>query len=183
MDDPADLVCHVRAAQTRNHEAFLVIVEGLRPRLWARALSWAKDRSAAEDLLQETCLRAYDKIRELREPRAVASWMLTILDRLAQRTQQTEDARGVEVEVGEEITAAYDGQALLEVCAWQETKAELQAALAALPGTDREILSLRFGAELNAAQIAEELGMEAGAVRTRLCRILARLRQRMRVNT
>jgi RNA polymerase sigma factor (sigma-70 family) len=45
---------------------------------------------------------------------------------------------------------------------------------------DREILSLRFGGELEIPEIAAALGVRAGTVRTRLWRAIERLRERLK---
>ena len=59
---------------------------------------------------------------------------------------------------------------------------EVGAALTAMGGLsseDRELLSLRFGGELEIAELAQILAVPAGTVRTRLWRALERLREQM----
>jgi RNA polymerase sigma factor (sigma-70 family) len=56
---------------------------------------------------------------------------------------------------------------------------ELRAALAQLEERDRELLSLRYGADLTARQIAELLDMQTNAVEVALHRALARLRKHL----
>jgi RNA polymerase sigma-70 factor (ECF subfamily) len=53
----------------------------------------------------------------------------------------------------------------------------LKAALAILSESDREILALRYGADLTAKQIGDLLDLKANAVEVRLVRALARLRE------
>jgi RNA polymerase sigma factor (sigma-70 family) len=53
----------------------------------------------------------------------------------------------------------------------------LSAALGQLGDRDRELIALRYGAELTAAQIAELLGMQTNAVEVALHRALGRLRR------
>jgi RNA polymerase sigma-70 factor (ECF subfamily) len=53
----------------------------------------------------------------------------------------------------------------------------LSAALAQLSDRDRELVALRYGAELTAAQIAEVMDMQTNAVEVALHRALRRLRQ------
>jgi DNA-directed RNA polymerase specialized sigma24 family protein len=48
--------------------------------------------------------------------------------------------------------------------------------MATLPARDRELLALRYGADLTAAQLAELLGMQTNAAEVALHRALARLR-------
>jgi RNA polymerase sigma-70 factor (ECF subfamily) len=55
-------------------------------------------------------------------------------------------------------------------------KLELRAAVAVLEERDRELVALRFGADLTARQIADLLGLKTNAVEVALHRALARLR-------
>ena len=57
--------------------------------------------------------------------------------------------------------------------------AALLRAVAGLGDRDRELVSLRYGSELEYGEIAELLGIGEGAVRTRLWRALSRLRARL----
>lgn len=59
---------------------------------------------------------------------------------------------------------------------------EIHRAIDSLPPEDREILSARFREGIPPAAIAARLGIQAGAVRTRLCRALQTLRLRLRRN-
>ena len=59
---------------------------------------------------------------------------------------------------------------------------EVGAAMTAMGGLsreDRELLSLRFGGELEIAELAQMLDVPPGTVRTRLWRALERLREQM----
>ena len=55
-------------------------------------------------------------------------------------------------------------------------KLELRAAVATLEERDRELVALRYGADLTARQIAELLGLKTNAVEVALHRALTRLR-------
>jgi RNA polymerase sigma-70 factor (ECF subfamily) len=169
----------VRAAQTGNHEAFLSLLEILQPRLAARARSFAHDPATADDLLQETYLRAYENLPALRDPKAVVSWMLTILDRAAQRLPQGNKEQPISEALEPSDDEAAD--ALLELGIRAEAAEELQTALARLSAEDRETVMLRFGASMNAIEIADATKSTPGAVRMRLSRALARLRKLMGV--
>src|SRR5262249_62181626 len=58
----------------------------------------------------------------------------------------------------------------------EELRARVRAALAALPGADREVLALRHLEQLSVAEAAGVLGLSEGAVKMRHVRALARLR-------
>ncbi|HYF50040.1 MAG TPA: RNA polymerase sigma factor [Planctomycetota bacterium] len=166
------------AAQRRDHDAFIALMEFYRPRLWARALSCSRDRFSAEDLLQETYLRAYRNIHQARDSRALGNWLLTILQNAGTR-QPPAAVPAPELEADEARAGACE--ALQEASTWGEQRHELQQALTQLPPQDREMLSLRFGAGLRAEDIAAQLQERSGTIRMRLCRALNRLRSLMGV--
>jgi RNA polymerase sigma-70 factor (ECF subfamily) len=182
MDDRnVSLIRLVHAAQTRDHEAFLSLMETLHPRLSARARSYFDDPSLAEDALQETYLRAYENLSTLKDSAAVLSWTLTILDRVAQRLSTKYSAEQALPEMPGRECEAPVSPALLEIGDTNAAADELRQALARVPQADREFLMLRFGAGFNAIQIAAQTNSTPAAVRMRLSRIVARLREIMGV--
>jgi RNA polymerase sigma-70 factor (ECF subfamily) len=122
----------------------------------------------AEDVTSEVFERAlryrgsYDRSKG--DP---ASWLIGIARRcvdgaLASR-QPRESVSGREAEIGDLEAKTIARLALHE-------------ALEALDGRDRELIALRYGADLSARQIAGQLGMRTNAVEVALHRALARLR-------
>lgn len=61
----------------------------------------------------------------------------------------------------------------------EERRDQVMAALAALGPRDREVLVMRYLEQLDAAQIAEAIGISKGAVKARLLRALIHMRSRM----
>ena len=179
MFDAQQLDKHVRAAGKRDHNAFLAALELIHPVLWARALTHAADRAHAEDLLQETIMRAYEKLPELRDPSSFLSWMLTILDRLAERSGRAAARVRSLSEADEDELGSPDASAFLSLA---DEKAEhVRDAVAQLAPEDRALLAMRFAEGLAAPQIAERLRCSHGAVRVRLCRTIEKLRQMLGV--
>ncbi|HEV3479905.1 MAG TPA: sigma-70 family RNA polymerase sigma factor [Gaiellaceae bacterium] len=72
--------------------------------------------------------------------------------------------------------ALNEAQAPGDLEAEAADRLELESALAQLPPADAELLSLRYGADLSAKQIAEAMNSTPGAVRVGLHRAHARLR-------
>lgn len=167
----------VRAAQSGDHEAFVALIERLRPRLWARAFARTTDTLAAEDLLQDAALQAFQKIGTLQEPKAVGAWMMQILDRIALRAAKISAGEERRADVHDDLQrGSTDASVLLDAGEWDETVDDLRTAIQTLSPDDRELLALRFDADLSAPEIARELGSTTGAVRARLCRALGKLR-------
>lgn len=65
----------VLEAQAGNREAFATLVERFQGRLYAQALGILADPTEAEEAAQETIVRAFERIRNLREPSAFSTWL------------------------------------------------------------------------------------------------------------
>jgi RNA polymerase sigma-70 factor (ECF subfamily) len=70
-------------------------------------------------------------------------------------------------------------EALGDLALDSATRLDLQAAVAALDARDRELIALRYGADLTARQIGEVLELKTNAVEVALHRALGRLRERL----
>jgi RNA polymerase sigma-70 factor (ECF subfamily) len=125
----------------------------------------------AEDATSETFERAL-RYRDSFDPRRgePVAWLLGIARRCV-----AEVAAGRAETAGEapEVAAALD----LESDAAR--RLDVRAALLRLDERDRELLALRYGADLTARQIAELLELKTNAVEVALHRALGRLRERL----
>ena len=133
----------------------------------------------AEDLTAETFLRAvrasdrYDATRA-----AVQTWLLTIARNVLIDERRSARVRR-QVGVDELRDLAMDEPSPEERMLRREEVGAAMTAMGALGNEDRELLSLRYGGELDIAELAELLDVPAGTVRTRLWRALERLREQM----
>lgn len=129
------------------------------------------DRQAAEDLLQETMLRAWRNLRTL-EDASARSWLLTVARRLAIDASRSRAARPPEC--GDEplghIAARHDHvEQVLD-------RAMLSPALAGLPDPQRAVLFHVYYLHSTMRQTAETLGIPEGTVKTRTRHALRTLR-------
>ena len=137
-------------------------------RVYAYAAYRLGDGPDAEDVTSETFERAlryresYDRRRG--EPLA---WLIGIARRCADEAGAARSRSGGEVP---DIAGSED----VEVDAIR--RISIRAAVGELGDRDRELVALRYGADLKARQIAELLGLETNAVEVALHRALARLR-------
>ena len=125
------------------------------------------DGPEAEDVTSETFERAL-RYRDSFDPKRgdAAAWLIgiarrCIADAAIRRVVHTED-------VPEQPTEGHEEASL--------TRLELHEAIQGLDERDRELLSLRYGADLTASQIGELLGLKTNAVEVGLLRALRRLR-------
>ncbi|MHC4075527.1 MAG: RNA polymerase sigma factor [Planctomycetota bacterium] len=124
------------------------------------------NRSFAEEAAQETFVRAYFGLSDLRKRESFYSWLLGIANRVAK--EQLREAK----QFTDLDSLAQESQRQ------KSTKDyELEKAIAELPDSYREIIFLRFYAGQSCSQIAEQLNMPIGTVTKQLSRAYAKLRQ------
>ena len=149
---------------------FQALCQALRPDLLRFAFWLSRDLALAEDVVQETPLRAWKSRDSLQNEAAAKPWFLTIIRREYART--FERKRPVTVDVDELISreepifAATHDQGLVEI----------RAALFKLPEEYHEPLVLQVLMGYSTAEIAAELGLTTAAVLTRLFRGRKQLR-------
>jgi RNA polymerase sigma-70 factor (ECF subfamily) len=150
--------------------SFEALCQSLRPDLLRFAFWLSRDRALAEDVVQETMLRAWKAQDSLLDERAAKPWLLTIIRREYARTFERKRFVTVDVEdlIAQEASmlAAADDQDLVE----------LRAAMFKLPDEYREPLVLQVLMGYSTAEIAAELELSNAAVLTRLFRARRQLR-------
>ena len=143
----------------------------LRPDLYRFAFWLARDRAIAEDVVQETMLRAWKSWKDLRDERAAKQWLFTIAlrehARLYERKRfETVDVDGL-IAAEAPALAASDGKDV----------DDLRLAIAKLDEDYREPLVLQVLFGYSTQEIADHMGLSQGAVLTRLFRARNQLRK------
>ena len=145
------------------------------------ALVWRKigDFHIAEEITQDTFLKAYQELATLKKPQSFSSWLYVIaanncstwLRKKRLRTEPLEDTRLQK--------ATYSGHVIAEnertaVEAQREVVKEL---LAKLQESERTVITLHYFGEMSSAEIGAFLGVSANTVRSRLRRAQQRLKR------
>jgi RNA polymerase sigma-70 factor, ECF subfamily len=146
------------------------LFESLRPDLLRFAHWLARDRAIAEDIVQESLLRAWRSRDALKEPAAARAWLLTIVRREHARLYERKRLELVSLEEVAETAdaprlAGPDGDLLT-----------LRHAIMKLPIDYREPLVLQVLGGFSTEEIARELSLSSTAVLTRLFRARNKLR-------
>ncbi len=133
----------------------------------------------AEDLTAETFLkvvRAADRFDPLKgTPKA---WILTVARNVLADWRRRARLRQY-VTLGTMHDLVYQAPSPEERLLREEEVGRMLDAVADLAPADRELVGLRYGSGLDTAEVAELLGISEGSVRTRLWRVLGRLRGAM----
>lgn len=152
-----DLFC--RSAEFRHR------LEESRNRLYRVAYSWCHDPDLADDLAQEALSKALKNGKQLRDPKALDTWLFRILnncwhDFLRRRKEQDE--------FDEERYEHHDSPEVLN--SRRETIERVQGAVAQLSSGQREVLTLVDLEGFSYVEVAEILDIPIGTVMSRLCR-------------
>ena len=130
----------------------------------------------AEDAVQDALISAGERLGGLREDERLEGWLVRVVASACRRLSrgQKNDARRHEPAGDEEPDLLGDDDPERDA-ARRELGRVLERTLLTLSPTDRSILLLSELEDFSAAEIAAELDMTAGAVRTRLSRLRASL--------
>ncbi len=137
------------------------------PRLRSFALSLARRRDEADDLVQAACERAFGAIDTWQPGTRLDAWMFRILRNLwIDRHRRRRDETSLDDEAGLSV-AGEDGRHTVEV---RSTMAAVRAAIDRLPEEQREVLMLVCVEDLSYRDAAEVLEVPIGTVMSRLSR-------------
>ena len=145
--------------------------------LYRTALRLTRSPADAEDLVQDTYLKAFRAADSFEPGTNLRAWLFTILHNTARnrardraRDNVTVDSETVD-QAADLLTSGGDADATPEALLMRDTLApELQAAIDALPEAFREAVWLRDVEEFSYAEIAAMLHIPAGTVMSRISR-------------
>jgi RNA polymerase sigma-70 factor (ECF subfamily) len=148
------------------------------PRLRRYARVLTGEAARADDLVQETLARGWEKRRLWQAGSDLRAWLFTIMHNVFvnQRAVALRDAQNVSLDDDGDGGAAWQ----VPVQAGQQVHVELvevMRELSRLPAEQREVLVLAAVEELRYEEIAEVLSIPIGTVMSRLSRARARLRR------
>jgi len=146
--------------------------------LYGYAIVLSHNRTVAEDLVQETCLRALRAIDRLRAQSNVKGWLFTILRNvwLNQVRRTPPYLFGLGPDRNGASDPADEAQDPHAVYARRAEQTRVQAAIQQLPLAFREIILLREYEEFSYQEIAALLDCPPGTVMSRLARARSKLR-------
>jgi RNA polymerase sigma-70 factor (ECF subfamily) len=174
----------MRLFQAGDARAFETLVRRHRSAIWNFLLRHVRDRARAEDLLQETFLRAVKASGEWMDRAKVTTWLFTIarnlatdeLRRAVHRRAEPLDGRGDDAPAPID-RAASDDPPPDAAAEGALLRPRLEAALAALPEEQREVFLLREQGGLGFREIAEVTGVPENTVKSRMRYALESLRR------
>lgn len=147
-------------------------------------LVWRKigDFHIAEEITQDTFLKAYQELAKLKKPQSFASWLYVIaanhcstwLRKKRLQTQSLEETSSARLE-----KATYSGYVVEENerTAVEAQREVVKKLLAKLQESERTVVTLHYFGEMSSTEIGAFLGVSANTIRSRLRRAQQRLRK------
>ena len=142
---------------------------------WRYACWLSRTREDAEDLLQESLIRAFQCFHQLRDTQSFRAWLMRII-RTRHLMRRRSDGNGIIT-----ITGTVDcyGETLVDYTAAPAAgplAAELAVAIAGLPAQQREVIVLHYLEGYSLVETGQVLGISANAARQRIHRARNALR-------
>ena len=164
----------VKQALAGDQAAFEMIIRTYSRQVFARAYSILRQPEEAEDVVQETFLKAWNSKWKIRDPEKFPQWLFSIarnqsLDFVRKRrtVPLTEDAEEIENPSEENPDRQMEGT---------ELRAKIGVALEALPENHRLAVTLRYLEGMDHQGIEQVMGLSNGALRGILGRAMQTLR-------
>jgi RNA polymerase sigma-70 factor, ECF subfamily len=136
-------------------------------KIFAFALRHVDDSDLAEGIVVETMFEVWKNAARFGRGSSVSTWILGIarhkaLDEVRRRARYVplDESAGAEIE--DDCATAFDGIAA------NQTREQLNAAIARLPAEQRECIHLVFFQEMSLAEVADLQGVPENTVKTRL---------------
>lgn len=162
----------IAAAQRGEREAVDELLARYQARIYRFGLRMCGDEESAREVLQETMLAAFRHLPGFRGQAALSTWLYQIA-----RSFCIKERRGVRVMAPLDAGLADPAPSPEARAHARRIGEALSAAIAALPAEQREVLVLRDVEGLSAEEAATVVGIEVGALKSRLHRARMALRE------
>jgi RNA polymerase sigma-70 factor, ECF subfamily len=179
MDGSEELIAAVRQG---DENAFRLIFEQHHRFVFRFLYGMVGDRRLAEELMQETFMRAYKNIATLREEARLLSWLCGIARHVALHSLRSRPGKNQWIAIDdEEVVELREEQGTPETRMLNaELKTVIHDALAALDDDKRGVFILKVLQQMSYEEIAEVTGFSIPKLKTDLHRAKAQMRRLIR---
>jgi RNA polymerase sigma-70 factor (ECF subfamily) len=182
---PEDEAQLVRAAQAGEAKAFAEIVRRYQRAMYRLAYGFVRSPADADDVAQETFVRAFQALGRFRVGEPLYPWLAriasnTALSQLRRRRRKPETPLEPLLEAGQQW--GMDDDPLDRVASAEQAR-HLREAMAELKPEHQAVLVLRVVEDLSYEEIAKALSVPPGTVMSRLSRARAELKSKLAART
>jgi RNA polymerase sigma-70 factor (ECF subfamily) len=179
----------LEALQAGNPEEFSRLVDTYYSKIYRLAIKMLNQQQDAEDVLQETFLKAYRGLKSFNGRSKISTWLFRIATNEALMVIRRKHPETVSID--EPVETEEGEQEPVQIIDWcclpeeellsEETRERLDIAVQKLPERLRVVFLLRDMNDLSTHETAEVLGLSDTAVKTRLSRARLRLREELSI--
>ena len=179
MNSSADLIAH---AQQGDHEAFRLIFDRYSRPVISFIYDMVSDRELAEELTQETFVRAYRNLGTMRAETKLSTWLFGIARNVARESlrSRVRDRHNLDLEDKSVLQLSGSEVAPVDQFLNKELSGVIERALAALDENKRLVFTLKVFQQRTYEEIAEITGFSIGKLKTDLHRARSEMRKRIR---
>jgi RNA polymerase sigma-70 factor, ECF subfamily len=164
--------------------AFAALMRRYNRKLYRAARAMTGDSAEAEDVVQETWVRAYAHLRNFRKESAFPTWLLRILiNEALSRKRRARSTIGLDETNEQQMSSVimFPSSANDPESSMSRTQVRhlLERAIDALPLDFRLVFVLRVVEDMSGAEVAEQLGIPEATVKTRLHRARALIQREL----
>ena len=165
-------------AERQDRQAFMQLYSYFGPRVKSFLVGKGLTQAAADDVLQEAMLAVWQKAASYDPAKArLSTWVFTIarykyIDRLRHEGRRPTETSDFDLHESDNVLS--DDEVLQE-----QRQDAVQAAIAKLPAKQQSVIFLSFIKGLAHNEIAEQLGLPLGTVKSRIRRSFAQLREEL----
>ena len=165
-----------------NEDAFTALVKKYEKQIHAFVWRRVRDYHIAEEITQDTFLRAYEKLGTLRDPNRFAGWLYMIATRcsLTWLGEKRIPMQSLEAMSQAEIEALFYSQYVVEQnenSATEKQREIVEYLLQKLTTRERTVVALHYMSEMSCEEIGDFLEMSPNTVKSRLHRARKRLKK------
>ena len=167
MEDKKDLAL-VKRAMRGNPKAFAALIEREQEYLYRMAFLYVRQEQDALDVVQDSIVKAYRKMKILREPAYFRTWLTKVVINTAQDMLRQRKAEIFLEEGGDDLPASVELS--------PEERMDLHEAVAQLPEKYQDVVKLKYFDGYTIREISRITGMPQGTVSVYLRRAVGQLR-------
>jgi RNA polymerase sigma-70 factor, ECF subfamily len=165
-----------RAAIQGDRDAFEAVIRATSRNLFAIAYGVLQNREEAEDVVQDTLVKAWKSRWRVRDSAKLPAWLRTIARHQARDLARKRRPEPLPENFESNDVVAFEGAAGQKA----DLDGEVRSALAQLPELHRAAVTLRYFEDLDYGTIEQTLGLTNGALRGILGRALGLMRKRLK---
>lgn len=159
--------------QTGDTDAFRTLVENYKQVMFGTAYLMTKDRSSAEDAVQEALIQIWKHLPSLRLNVSLKAWLVRIVVNEVNQHRRRKHLPTVPLEHTPDIEDDCDKVEIVMIR--NEEYKLLRRDLERLPSEQRKVVVLRYFSDLTVPEVAAVMGKREGTIKSRLSRALNHL--------